>query len=291
MQRKVIITADDFGISTEINSGILIAHRNGLLSSVSLMVNGEASLEALQIASENPALEIGLHLGIVEGFSLRGVESSITDKLRYFNGSVCLHRHWKQFLLRYMIGKINFSELEEEFELQIQEFLRHYQSIPFMNSTQHLHLLPKVSSIIIKLAKKYKIKFIRVPHNSMDLPKSFESRWIYSRIIFTLGKFFKKTAEENGIATTDHFLGFDVSGQLDEGWLLAKISNLSQGVTEIMTHPGLECNRLRAGLPWGYANFSWQSELDALLSKRLISKLRARDFDQARFSDISDNKI
>src|SRR6185295_14404925 len=65
--RRLIIAADDFGMSAGVNAGILRAHRSGILGDASLMVNGAAFAEAVELARATPTLSVGLHLMLVQG--------------------------------------------------------------------------------------------------------------------------------------------------------------------------------------------------------------------------------
>src|SRR4030043_1128708 len=103
--KRIIITADDLGIDKNINKGIIESFNNGLLKSTALLMNAPETDEGIQLARQNPGLETGIHLSIVEGISLRGVPSSITDKLSYFSNKICLIKHWKDFLKKYALRK------------------------------------------------------------------------------------------------------------------------------------------------------------------------------------------
>ena len=276
---RLVVTADDFGLSPLINRGIVQAHRAGIVTATALLVNAPATDEAVELAAQTPGLQIGLHLGIVEGYALTAAHSSITDSLPYFgDGRICLHRHWRPFLRRYMAGKIRFSDLEAEFETQIQRFHQLFPSvdaIPFLNSTQHLHILPGISGIVIRLCKKYRIKNLRVPHRLIHEPATF-SRRVLSLPYSVLGSLFACKCRAAGIGHADYFAGFLRCGHQDEKSLRAIIARVPDGTTELMLHPGFDDDALRGSLPWAYADFDWLSELTAACDPAVRHEIKDR---------------
>src|SRR6266852_2036974 len=108
--KVLVVTADDFGIRPEINAGIIEGHKNGIITSAALLVNGIATNDAVQLIEENPNLDVGLHLSMVEGYSLSGGKS-LLDREEYFPGRPCLHRHWTFFLAAFIRGHFFYVEL------------------------------------------------------------------------------------------------------------------------------------------------------------------------------------
>ena len=283
---RLIITADDLGIDPNINSAIVECYKQGLLTCSALLVNAPYSNEGIEIAKKYPNLEVGLHLSIVEGLSLRNIESTITDDIQYFNG-ICLIRDWKLFTKKYFLGKINFNELEEELELQILEFLKHFPKIPFINGTQHMHLLPKVWKIVVKLAKKYEINGIRVP--SIEFPNShyLNSRFLPLILFNILGQYNRLSLKKSNIKTTNSVIGMQYSGKISQDILVRIIESISKNSTsEIIMHPGYESVTLRQNLPWAYSSFNWDLERQALLSPKIKELIIKNNIELIKFSDL-----
>ncbi|MBN2215304.1 MAG: ChbG/HpnK family deacetylase [Bacteroidales bacterium] len=284
--KRVIITADDLGIDKNINKGIIESFKNGLLKSTALLMNAPETEEGIQLARQNPGLETGIHLSIVEGMSLRGIHSTITDSLSYFNGEICLIRDWKNFLKKYFLGKIEFRELEEELELQIQQFLRHFTEIHFLNGTQHMHLMPKVWKIVIKLAKKYNVKAIRLP--GFARPSKL---WLNKRLPFLipfqlLGERGRADCRKAGIKYPHDVMGMQFSGKTDESKLLLLLQNMHSSTAEIVMHPGYESMILRKNLPWAYSTFDWDSERKAVQSETVKKYIQDNQIKLIHFSEL-----
>jgi predicted glycoside hydrolase/deacetylase ChbG (UPF0249 family) len=281
--KVLVVTADDFGIRPEINAGIIEGYKDGIITAAALLVNAVATNEAVQLIEENPNLEVGLHLSIVEGYSLSGGKS-LLDRKEYFPGRPCLHRHWTVFLVAYLRGHILKVELENEMRAQIEAFLRIGGSIPFLNSTQHLHLLPGIHDVILSLCEEYKIPWIRMLISGEKM--TFSIRGVQMEILRRFGKKLANRAQCSNIALSfpDVFLGFEEGGTLSEEKLLKLIDQVKPGITELMTHPGRESSFLRTRLR-GYKNFSWESELRALISPAVINRIKERNIRLCGFSE------
>lgn len=291
--RSVIVTADDFGLSPEINRAIVEAHEQGVVTAASLLVNAPSTQEAISLARQTPTLEIGIHLSIVEGISLLaeqrgevGSALSIVDALDYFAGRPCLIRGWKQFIPLYALRRIDLDQLRDELELQILCFLEHFEVIPFANSTQHLHVLPGIAEVVLGLAKKYRITRFRTPSPMPDLPGFGEQRWLSARVLQLLGNRFRGMAESNGIKMPEMFWGFPHSGRMTTKTVVNILDKLPAGVHEIMLHPGYETPALRKNLPWGYANFDWEGELTAAKSREVLALYASRQLERATFATL-----
>ncbi len=282
---RVLVTADDFGLAEGVNRGIIQCHREGIVRSTSMLMNAPSTEQALALADQHPTLEIGIHLGLVEGYSLLGRSSSLSDSLRYFPEQPCLHRHWKHFVPRYLTGRIQLIELEHELRLQIESFLKYRGSIPFANGTQHMHLLPGIQELILRLAQEYKIGALRAPSEQNE-----DSRWPYSFVLKRLGRRMRRLANE-GPQIPDRFVGFAYSGRLSTTNLEALLTHLKasarpQQTVEIMCHPGFDCPELRDNLPWGYQSFDWDAERRALLAPSVRRMLDDHQFELIQFKDL-----
>jgi predicted glycoside hydrolase/deacetylase ChbG (UPF0249 family) len=301
MVYRLIVTADDFGLSEEINTGIIEAFQNGIVTSTSLLMNAPDTSQAITLAKKYPKLEVGIHLGIVEGFSLLERSSTISDPICYLNdrGSnikkrICLHRHWRPFVKRYLMGRINLGDLREELTRQCYEFKKafpHLDEIPFANGTQHLHLLPGISEIVLELCHQFNIRSLRIPGSN-----NFGGRFPFDWILGYLGKRFRNLIQNKTkkITLLDQFLGFEVSGRLDESYIqkacqwITGGSSKSQNTYELMTHPGHEAPNLREDLPWAYKEFFWEKELKTLTDPQTKELLRSQNIKLIQFKDLYD---
>jgi predicted glycoside hydrolase/deacetylase ChbG (UPF0249 family) len=289
--KSIIVTADDLGLDPSINRGIIEAYNNGLVTCSALLMNAPSTDEGIEIAKDNPGLEVGIHLSIVEGFSLRNIHSTITSKTAYFENGICLRRDWKDFLKCYLKGNINFKELEEEFELQIMKFKSHFNTIPFLNSTQHLHLLPGIWKIVLKLCKRHEINYVRLPKMTFPDRLWLNKRMFYLLPFSMLGSYCRFSIRNTQIQSADFMIGMQFSGSVTVDKLKFILSNLRNGTSEIILHPGYHSDYLVKQLPTSYNNFSWEDELKAATSLETKFYIESNNINLLKFSDVNTYEI
>ncbi|MGQ9577882.1 MAG: carbohydrate deacetylase [Candidatus Aminicenantales bacterium] len=273
---RVIVNADDFGLCSGVNQGIVQAYRHGILTSASLMTNTPGFEEAVALAQENPGLGIGVHLNIVRGVPLLPPEkvSTIVRRDGYFFGKVfpLFSGIWRK--------KVNLEEIEREWRAQIEKALGTGVQVTHLDSEKHVHTFPPLFRLCLKLAAEhgiFRVRFIRERCLSWPLAQMVKAavvtRWCLSQ---------KPNLESMGIKVTDHFLGFCRAGKVTARWLRKVLEHLPEGTTEIMTHPGyLTSDLLRLEKNFGsyYINRRREVELKALLApelKALVQKLKVQ---------------
>lgn len=211
--RRLIINADDFGFTRDVNSGIVHAHVNGVLTSTTLMANGDAFDDAVRLAKETPTLDIGAHLVLVQGFSL-------LDGRPLPEGP----RQLLPLLVRRSI------DVYAELKAQIEKIRAHGLRISHLDSHKHTHLVPSVFRTVVKLADEFGIPWVRLP---LDTTVRF------GKLSTAFGnRYYRRFAAGKNIRLTDHFLGFRLTGSLTEETLARALRNVEDGTTEFMCHPG-----------------------------------------------------
>lgn len=143
---KLIVNADDFGLSKGVNYGIIEAYRSGIVTSTTLMVNMPGFSSAVTLAKENPSLGVGIHLVLTAGKPIaKNVPSLIDQKT---------HDFYKK---ENYDEKILAADVEKEWEAQIQRFKETGLSMTHIDSHHHVHMNPKLLPIALKLADKYQV--------------------------------------------------------------------------------------------------------------------------------------
>lgn len=285
-ERFLVVTADDLGLTEAITDGIVEAHRRGIVRSTALLMNGLATDYALELRRQCPDLEIGAHLGIVEGLSLRAKKSTLTDELDYLGRGPCLHRGWPEFIKLHMRGRIDLGELEEELDLQLGRMRDAIGPIAFANGTQHLHLLPGVLEVVLRLMHKYEIPYLRLPDRSRRVSGS-DRRLPQNLAMRALGMRARRRARKLNITGPKYFAGFDVCGRLDAAAVCKILDDMPVGTMELMSHPGLDDPFLRSQLPWGYQDFNWAGELAAMTDPEVKATVERRGIHLIHFKDLS----
>lgn len=285
--KKIIITADDLGIDSDINRGIEESYTNGVLTSTALLVNTPKTDEGIAIAKKLEGLEVGLHLSIVEGMSLTGKQSSVTDTDKYFDNQLCLIKHWKVFLIKYFTGKINLHHLEVELDLQFKKFKEHFDEIPFVNGTQHLHIMPGVIDVVLQLAEKYKVKAIRLPSVEKPSVLYLNKRFPVLIPFQLLGSIAKQKARRKNMKFPGAVLGMQYSGKIDESTFKKMITHLPAEVNEIVMHPGYTSAMLQNNLPWAYTGFNWEMEKNTLTSLDIKQFIENKSITRINFNSLN----
>lgn len=204
--RRLIINADDFGFTRDVNAGIVKAHLCGILTSTTLMANGKAFEDAVRLAQETPSLDVGCHLVLVQGQSL------LTKRP--------LPKGPRQLVAALATGSI---DIRSELKLQIEKILAAGLKPTHLDTHKHTHVLPRVFREVVGVAAEYHIPYVRIPlitGASVAAP-------LYRRI-----------ASGKGVYLPDHFAGFRLTGSLNKGTFAAALYRLRDGLTEFMCHPG-----------------------------------------------------
>ncbi len=259
--KKIIINADDFGLCESINRGIIYAHENGVVNSVSLLASGNAFESAVELARGHPDLNVGIHLCLIEERPLL-LPEKVRSLMENNNKFV---RNWSKFILRILIGKIDLKELEDELRAQIQKVIKTGIKPSHIDSHQHIHLLSPILKIIIKLANQYNIKRIRLPVESFKWGFGLNKIFLFFAYLAS-----KKLINENRAKFTHKFYGLAYSGNLSEERLIDILKSINKKKSEIICHPGYEGTDTTQYKHW---NYHWSMEVKTLCSARIVGYL------------------
>lgn len=274
---RLIVHADDFGLTEEINEGIKQAHVEGILTSTSIIPCSASFEHAVMTAKSLPTLDIGIHLTLVEEKPLSDkhlISSIVTEEGNFF-------AHAASFFKKYIRGKINTDHVYIELDRQIQKVKDAGLPISHLDSHQHIHILPEVYKEVVKLAEKYKIHAVRVPKEKIRwymLKPGRLRRVLELRVL----NFICNLSSNANYTKTDYFTGFYYGGNMNTDNLLRTLSGMKNaGVYELMCHPG----NLSTTNKYRHWNYLWEEELSALtdpfirnyLSKKKISLISYTD--------------
>lgn len=253
---RLIVHADDFGLSEAVNTGIADACRRGILRSTSLIAPGLAFDHAVALARQTPGLDLGIHLTLIEEQPLAAPEtipSLVNAQGRFLD-------HATSFTRRYLQGKVRLDEIRHELSLQIEKVLDTGLPISHLDSHQHTHMLPGMWHLVCSLAEKYRIGALRIPR---ERPRWYMLRSDRRKRILPLLALntFCHLARPKRIPSTDHFAGFFFGGAVTRENLATLIRHLPpSGTVELMCHPGHADPACR----YTHWQYSWAEELQAL---------------------------
>jgi hopanoid biosynthesis associated protein HpnK len=239
--KRLIVNADDFGLTRLVSQGILDAHYYGIVTSTSLLANGGAFEEAIAMAMRAPRLSVGVHLALTQGIPVSpGFEVPTLVDAR---GRLYLTA--RQFLNRVVTHRISLHEIEIELRAQIVKVLRAGISPAHLDAHKHLHVLPGISEIVIRLAQEFGIPSVRCPMEELRLPYRlrdpqagvFRQR-LAGRAVSWFARRFRLKLTQAGLSYPTHFYGLTQTGFLNVERLEAILRGLPGGISELMCHPG-----------------------------------------------------
>lgn len=263
--KGLIVNADDFGLHQEINKGIIKGYQEGFITSTSLMCSAPAFDDAVALARQNPGLGIGIHLtlvGSVPSVLPKEKISSLVDDTGLFP------ENYVVFAKKFYTGQVKMVQLELELRAQIEKALATGLTITHVDSHQHTHVLPGMIGLVVKLCNEYQIKNIRIPQEDYFFSGGFAGG--LGRKVGRAGLSFcaclaAMKAKSADLKYPDSFFGMLAGGNLNERLVGNIINTLPEGVSEIMTHPGLDKQELDKHFTW---NYHWEDELNAFLSAK-----------------------
>ena len=206
--RAVIVTADDFGFSREVNAGIIRAHREGILTATSLMVAAAARDEAAALARENPKLDVGLHLVVCRGHSALPPDrlAGIVDASGNFPESPV------RAGMRYYFNRDIRARLRDEIRAQIDLHLKLIGRLDHIDGHLNFHVHPVIAEILIDLCTEYRVRCIRLPREpvftTLALARDHAARKIVEAGIFrALSRRARRLVDSHGMRSTDWLFG------------------------------------------------------------------------------------
>jgi chitin disaccharide deacetylase len=243
--KSLIVNADDLGWSEGVNRGIAEAHRHGIVTSASLLANGSAFVLAVEQSRSTPGMGVGVHLNLSDGPPIaerETVTSLLNDNGDFSGGPEAL-------LLRIARRAIDLGEVEREWDAQIAKIRNAGIAPTHLDGHKHVHMLPSLFEVALRLAKRHGIPAIRVAHEESSLRTALAAgreqnaavvikQGVQARGLKLLARDARDMAERAGIVTADHFCGIAQTGELTSDGVERLLRTLPQGTTEFMVHPG-----------------------------------------------------
>lgn len=280
MQRHLIVTADDFGLHEAVNDAIEQASGAGILTAASLMVTGAAAADAVRRARRLPNLRVGLHLVLADGSAALPHEQipDLTDAAGYMGSGMFLRG------VRYFARPAVRRQLGAEIRAQFEAFARTGLSLDHVNAHKHFHLHPTILSTLLRVAREYGARAVRVPAE----PLWFAARTagfdaaMGAALLRPWILLMKHRLRVAGIFHNDHLFGIAGSGAMDEAALLKVLARLPYGVTEIYLHPAVAGAIIAPSMP----RYRHADELEALLSPRVRAAMAALNVRRGGYGDV-----
>jgi hopanoid biosynthesis associated protein HpnK len=283
--KRLIVNADDFGLSPEVNAGIIRAHRDGVLRSASLMVAEPAARAAAEMARDNPALDVGLHAVVCRGRSLLDASrlgAAVSASGEFIDSPVGAG-------MRYFFDRSMRAAMTDELRAQVE---RHLELIGYLNHIDgHLnfHVHPLFADILVDLAVEYKVPCIRLPRErvltTLRLRRDHAPRKLVESIIFrTLSRRTSRMMANRGLASTDALFGLHQSGHLSEDYIVGVLDRVRDGTTELYFHPAADIG----GTP---PAAEAQLEVEILTSPRVRESIARNEIELITFAELAKTRL
>jgi chitin disaccharide deacetylase len=278
--RQLIVCADDFGRDEAINEAVEAAHRDGILSSASLMVAAPAATDAVARARRLPGLKVGLHLVLIDGAPLLPPAE--------LGGLLGRDGHFEENQiragLRWFFTPGMRRRLAAEIAAQFAAFRATRLTLDHVNAHQHMHVHPTVARLIVEIGRDYGMRTVRLPSEPVAVLRcAFPGERHRVPIFRPAVAALRCRLRRAGLASNDYAFGIAWSGAMIEERLLGLLPHLPPGVSEIYCHPATRQTRALAAAMPGYRPVE---ELRALLSRRVRRRITELGISLVGYGDL-----
>jgi hopanoid biosynthesis associated protein HpnK len=284
--RRLIINADDFGLTAGVNLAIAKSSWCGGITSATIMANAPAFSEAVSLARTMPQLKTGCHVVMIDGKAVASSLPSLTD------GRGRFHKSLSDFAVAAVSKRLAAQEIQREAEAQIRKIQSAGITLTHVDSHKHTHMFPQVLHPVLRAAKACGIRAVRNPFEPirtwpLGLVAGQPGMWLRTAGVTTFQWFasqFRRAIKEEGIRSTDGTVGIAATGRLDQKMLVAILGALPEGTWELVCHPGYADADLKAA---GTRLIeSRQVELEALTSETTKKALGVRGIELISYADL-----
>jgi chitin disaccharide deacetylase len=269
---RLIVNADDFGLSASVNEAVIRAHREGILTTASLMVNEPGFAEAVKLAKENPTLGVGLHLTFLMGHATLPpdqIPGLVNERGEFSNSPVGVG-------MNYFFRRGRREPLRAEIHAQFAKFHATGLKLDHVNGHLHLHLHPVIFRILMEDAALLRITHLRLTRDCLARSRRHSAGHFFYKVshaaIFDfLSRRARPVLAQKKIRHADITFGLLQDSRVDEEYLLKLLLDLPEGDSELYAHPSLD---------------RFQHEFAALISPRVRETVQKLGIELIRYQDL-----
>jgi len=291
VHRRLIINADDFGLTRGVNRAIAEAHTRGLVTSSTLMAASAGFDDAVALAKANPKLSVGCHVTLTDGDPVSS--PALIGTLIEPNGTpAVLTRRLVPFIARALRGQLSHDQLRTEIGAQIAKLQAAGVAVSHVDTHKHTHIFPAIFKPLLEAARERGVRAVRNPFGALK-PLAFAhlmrrprlwTRYTEVGLLRGFAAGFRRAVEDAGMVTTDGSFGIVGTGALDEKLFEAIIGCLPEGTWEFVCHPGY-CDADLLSLR-GRLRQSRERELQVLTSPRAREVLENKGVELISYRDL-----
>lgn len=284
-RRRLIISADDFGMSPAVNAGVIRAHRDGVLTETSLMMRGAAVEDAVALARATPTLGVGLHLTLLQGTCT--APPAELPALVDADGRFPDNPVWTG--MRYFFTPGARAQVRREIIAQLDAFAA--TGLPLSHVDGHLtiHMHPVALEVLLEVAPRYGLRALRLPNDpladALRWDRRAAARKLFEAAAFGgLARWARPRVARAGLRHPDRVYGMHQTGHVDEAYLLHLAATLPPGDSEVYAHPAAAVDA--EARRWRPPDYASEAELAALCSPRVRAAFEAAGIELIRYSDL-----
>jgi hopanoid biosynthesis associated protein HpnK len=280
---QIILNADDFGRSSSINSAVKQAFQNGLLTSASLMVTGEAFYEAVVMARQMPDLAVGLHIVLIQGRPVLppgDIPAIVEDDGTFMRNPA---RVWLNFLFNATARQQAVREMQAQFDRYAETGL----PLTHVDGHLHLHMHPSIFRPLLPLAVQYRAKGLRLPRDNAWFSLKFDHQRIFEKTLWAivfriLNRSSYQRIQTQSLKVTQQVYGLMESGHMSEDYLLKLLGEIDIPSAELYFHPDTAHQMEPLGPNPG--------DLAALLSPAVRRLIEERGIQRVNYATLNDHR-
>jgi len=284
--RRLIVNADDFGLTSGVNRAIIEGNQSGIVTSATLMANAKASDAAIDLAKAQPSLKTGCHVVLIDGMPLTGNLPTLTETPQRFRSSL------KRFAMAAVRKQISAEEVQREVEAQIRKIQSRGIALTHVDSHKHTHMFPHILRPLLRAAKACGIRAVRNPFEPFrcwptGMVLGSPGLWPRSAFVMAFQMFaaeFRRALKDEGMVSTDGTVGIAVTGMLNQQKLLRILKALPDGTWELVCHPGYSDSDLKAA--GTRLTKSREIELTALTSTEVREVVARQKIELISYADL-----
>lgn len=240
--KRLIVNADDFGLTAGVNRGIIEGHQRGIVTSATLMANGAAFEEAAGLARENPKLGVGCHLVLVGGHCV--AQRNEIPLLADSEGK--LPPDLPRLVAKLTGGKKMAPQLAAEFRAQVEKIREAGIEPTHLDTHKHTHCHPRVMEALAEVAEEFGVRWVRKPFedvaDSLGSAGSLRDLRLKQRLEALAARggkrAFDRLVRQHKLMTPVRFYGVSLTGRLSPAAVLTILEEVGEGTSELMCHPG-----------------------------------------------------
>lgn len=234
--RRLIINADDFGLTSGVNRGILQSHDKGVVTSTTLMACGDKVDEAIALAKQAPTLSVGCHVVLVDGapaLNPAEVSSLLAPKSMRFRQSLI------SFACLAAAGQLNEAQIEAEVTAQVKKLQAAGIEVSHLDSHKHTHMFPAVLKGVLRAARNCGIRAMRNPFEPLVFATLRHwKRQFQLKLLQSFRARFREMLAEARVETPEGCVGIAATGGLTLETFRMLLEHLPEGTWEFVSHPG-----------------------------------------------------